>query len=164
VCAQAGGQTGGVLVLANDNCPGQIVISGDETTLELGLALAKAAGAKRAVKLAVSIAAHSPLMEPASSEFRKALGHTGFQTPHVPIYGNVTAAPLTSVEVIREELGMQLTSPVRWTESMRAMIAAGAQRFIELGPKDVLSGLLKRIDSNVTGISLNSVEVLGRIT
>jgi [acyl-carrier-protein] S-malonyltransferase len=164
VCARASQQTGGVLVLANDNCPGQIVISGDEATLEQGLMLAKEAGAKRAVKLVVSIAAHSPLMEPASAHFRKTLGDTVFQTPQVPVFGNVNAAPLTSVEAIREELSMQLTSSVRWTESVQAMIAGGAHRFIELGPKDVLSGLLKRIDSSVRGISLNSMEVLGQIT
>jgi [acyl-carrier-protein] S-malonyltransferase len=163
VCQHASQQTGGVLVLANDNCPGQIVISGDEATLEQGLALAKEAGAKRAVKLAVSIAAHSPLMEPASALFRKALEDTAFQTSQVPVYGNVNAAPLTSVEAIREELSMQLTSSVRWTESVQAMIAAGAQRFIELGPKDVLSGLLKRIDGSAFGISLNGNEVLGRL-
>lgn len=160
VCAQASRQTGGVLVLANDNCPGQIVISGDDATLEQGLTLAKEAGAKRAVKLAVSIAAHSPLMAPASAEFRQALAETAFQTPRVPVYGNVNAAPLTSVEAIRDELSNQLTSSVRWTESVRAMIAAGAQRFIELGPKDVLSGLLKRIDRSATAIALSNVGAL----
>lgn len=163
LCARASQQTGGVLVLANDNCPGQIVISGDDVTLEQGLTLAKEAGAKRAVKLAVSIAAHSPLMGPASADFRKALAETAFQTPHMPVYGNVSAAPLTSVEAIRDELGNQLTSSVRWAESVTAMIAAGAQRFIELGPKDVLSGLLKRINRNATAISLNSVASLGQI-
>ncbi len=163
LCTQASQQTGGVLVLANDNCPGQIVISGDEATLEYGVALAKEAGAKRAVKLAVSIAAHSPLMQPASADFRKALDNIAFKAPKVSVYGNVNAAPLISVEAIREELSMQLTSSVRWTESVQAMIAAGAQRFIEVGPKDVLSGLLKRIDRNIAGIALNSVEVLGQI-
>jgi [acyl-carrier-protein] S-malonyltransferase len=153
-----------VLVLANDNCPGQIVISGDAATLEQGLILAKEAGAKRAVKLAVSIAAHSPLMEPVSADFRKALEGTKFESSRVPVYGNVNAAPLTSVTAIREELGNQLTSSVRWTESVQAMVAAGAQLFIELGPKDVLSGLLKRIDSSAEGISLNRVEVLEQIT
>jgi [acyl-carrier-protein] S-malonyltransferase len=163
LCARASERTGGVLVLANDNCPGQIVISGDEVTLQEGMTLAKEIGAKRAVKLAVSISAHSPLMEPASAQFRKTLAETVFQTPQVPVLGNVNAAPLMSIEAIREELSMQLTSSVRWTESVRAMIATGAQRFIELGPKDVLSGLLKRIDSNVMGISLNSTEVLGQL-
>jgi [acyl-carrier-protein] S-malonyltransferase len=163
LCAKAAEQTGGVLVLANDNCPGQIVISGDDSTLEKGLELAKEAGAKRAVKLAVSIAAHSPLMESASQDFRKALDATTFLTPQMPVYANVTAAPLTSVEAIRDELGNQLIHSVRWTESVTAMIGAGAQRFIELGPKDVLSGLLKRIDRNALAISLNSVAALQQL-
>ncbi len=163
LCVRASRQTGGVLVLANDNCPGQIVISGDDATLEQGLILAKEAGAKRAVKLAVSIAAHSPLMEPASADFRKALADTAFQTPQTPVYGNVNAAPLTSIEAIREELGNQLTSSVRWTESVTAMITAGAQRFVELGPKDVLSGLLKRIDRNAAAVPLNSVAALQQL-
>lgn len=160
VCERARQQTGGVLVLANDNCPGQIVISGDSQTLDVGMALAKEAGAKRALKLAVSIAAHSPLMIPAAEQFREALANTHFQTPPVPVYGNVEAAPLGDAEHIRRELEVQLTSPVRWTESMQAMIAAGAQQFVEIGPKDVLSGLLKRIDSTKQAFQLNSVENL----
>ncbi|MBI5669092.1 MAG: ACP S-malonyltransferase [Chloroflexi bacterium] len=160
VCRQASQQTGGVLVVANDNCPGQLVLSGDDATIEAGMALAKDAGAKRVVKLAVSIAAHSPLMESASVAFREALAATTFQPPTVPIYGNVNAAPLTSVDEIRTELDRQLTHSVRWTESVQAMIAAGAARFVELGPKDVLAGLMKRIDRNVPGAALNSVETL----
>jgi len=163
ICAKAREQTSGVLVLANDNCPGQNVISGDDATLELGLVLAKEAGAKRAVRLAVSIAAHSPLMGPASDDFRKALDATTFHALQMPVYANVTAAPLTSIEAIRDELGNQLTNSVRWTESVQAMIGAGAQQFIELGPKDVLSGLLKRIDRTVKGTSLNSVTTLKQI-
>jgi [acyl-carrier-protein] S-malonyltransferase len=160
VCARARQQTGGVLVLANDNCPGQIVISGDSETLDVGMALAKEAGAKRALKLAVSIAAHSPLMIPAAEQFAAALANTDFETPPLPVYGNVEAAPLGDAEHIRHELEVQLTSPVRWTESMQAMIAAGAERFVEIGPKDVLSGLLKRIDGSKPTAQLNSVENL----
>lgn len=161
VCREASQQAGGVLVVANDNCPGQLVLSGDDATIEAGMALAKDAGAKRVVKLAVSIAAHSPLMESASATFRKALEATAFQTPTVPVYGNVNAAPLTSVDEIRMELEQQLTHSVRWTESVQAMIAAGAARFVELGPKDVLAGLMKRIDRSVPGVALNSAETLG---
>jgi len=160
LCARASQQTGGALVLANDNCPGQIVISGDDPTLEHGLVLAKEAGAKRAVKLAVSIAAHSPLMESVSADFRKAVDATHFETPQMPVYGNVTAAPLTGVDAIRDELGRQLTNSVRWTESVSAMVEAGAQTFVEIGPKDVLNGLLKRIDRNAKGISLNTTASL----
>lgn len=160
VCERARQDTGGVLVLANDNCPGQIVISGDSQTLEVGMTLAKAAGAKRALRLAVSIAAHSPLMIPAAEQFHKALANTDFQTPPIPVYGNVEAAPLGDASHIRRELKVQLTSPVRWTESIQAMIAAGAAQFVEIGPKDVLSGLLKRIDASKLAVQLNSVENL----
>lgn len=160
VCARASQQTGGILVLANDNCPGQIVISGDSETLEVGLTLAKEVGVRRAVKLAVSIASHSPLMIHAAEQFRTALANTSFQTPTIPVYGNVEAAPLGGAEQIRRELEVQLTSPVRWTESVQAMIRAGAERFIEIGPKDVLSGMLKRIDASRSSVQLNSVDNL----
>lgn len=156
VCVQARAKTGGVLVVANDNCPGQVVISGDSETLDVGLALATEMGAKRAVRLAVSIAAHSPLMESAAAEFRAILAATPFQTPAMPVYGNLSAAPLTSVDAIRDELGSQLTGGVRWTESVQNMVAAGAETFLELGSKDVLCGLLKRIDRGVRGVPLNS--------
>ncbi|MCC6805759.1 MAG: ACP S-malonyltransferase [Anaerolineae bacterium] len=158
LCAAAQAETGGTLVVANDNCPGQVVISGDDATLDRALELAKAAGARRALKLAVSIAAHSPLMQSSADEFRQALAATPFQLPSVPVYGNVNAAPLTSVDAIRAELGAQLTSPVRWRESMQAMIADGAETFVEIGPKDVLTGLMKRIDGDKLTINLNSTE------
>lgn len=160
VCAQASAQTGQVLVLANDNCPGQIVISGDDAALDVGMELAKAAGAKRAVKLAVSIAAHSPLMASASDEFRQAVAATPFAAPRVPIIGNVTAAPLETIEAIRAELDQQLTQSVRWTESVQAMRAAGVQHFYELGPKDVLNGLIKRIDREAASTPVNSAAAL----
>jgi [acyl-carrier-protein] S-malonyltransferase len=160
VCEDASQQTGGVLVLANDNCPGQIVISGDEATIEVGLKLAQEVGAKRAVKLAVSIAAHSPLMETASTAFRQVLLATAFQEPALTVYGNVDAAPLKGVDGIRRELDLQLTHSVRWTESVQSMVAAGAEQFIELGPKHVLTGLLKRIDRSKSGTALNSAASL----
>lgn len=163
VCKRASEQTGGVLILANDNCPGQSVISGDDATIEVGMVLAKEAGAKKAIKLAVSIAAHSPLMESVSSEFRQVLAGTAFQTPQTPIYGNVDAAPLADVDAIRRELDLQLTHSVRWTESVQAIAAAGVEIFIELGPKDVLTGLLKRIDRSRTGRAVNSVETLQKL-
>lgn len=157
VCAQASAEAGGALVLANDNCPGQVVISGDNATLDHGLVLAKAAGAKKAIKLAVSIAAHSPLMRTASEEFARVLAATHFTTSAVPVYGNVSAAPLESTDAIRHELETQLTQSVRWTESVQRMIADGARVFLELGSKDVLTGLLKRIDATATGAAINSV-------
>ncbi len=160
VCAQARAATDGVLVVANDNCPGQVVISGDDETLAYALELAKAAGARRALKLAVSIAAHSPLMQSSADEFRTALAATTFKTPQIPVYDNVTATPLRDSEAIRQELGAQLISPVRWRESIDAMIAAGAETFVEIGPKDVLTGLLRRINSTKTALNLNSAENL----
>ncbi|MCS7072023.1 MAG: ACP S-malonyltransferase, partial [Anaerolinea sp.] len=160
VCQQASAETGAVVVLANDNCPGQIVISGQYAALERALELAKAAGAKRAVKLAVSIAAHSPLMMSASQAFEEALSRTAFSDPQVTVYANVTAQPVTSVDAIRAELGQQLTSSVRWTESVRAMIAAGVTEFVELGARDVLTGLLKRIDTNVRGSAIYDAATL----
>ncbi len=160
VCARASQQTGGVLILANDNCPGQTVISGDDATLESGMQMLTAAGAKKVVKLAVSIAAHSPLMASASEEFRQALAATPFQPPNSVVYGNVDAAPLVTVEAIRHELDRQLTHSVRWTELVRAMIDAGAETFLELGPKDVLASLLKRIDRSRSGRALNNLETI----
>jgi [acyl-carrier-protein] S-malonyltransferase len=160
ICAQAVGQTGRPVVVANDNCPGQIVISGDSGGLDVALELAKAAGAKRAVKLAVSIAAHSPLMEPALDDFRQALETADFHAPQVPVYFNATAGPVEDTEAMREWLGRQLISPVRWTETVQNMAAAGVERFVEIGSGDVLTGLLRRIDRSKEGIALNSVEAL----
>ena len=160
VCARASQQTGGILILANDNCPGQNVISGDEVTIEVGMTLAKEAGAKKVVKLPISIASHSPLMESASEAFQQVLADTAFRQPKTQVFGNVNAARLQDVDAIREELNLQLTHSVRWTESVQAMIGAGAEVFLELGPKDVLTGLLKRIDRSKSGKALNGVETL----
>ncbi len=163
VCTRASQQTGGVLILANDNCPGQNVISGDDATLEVGMQLLGEAKAKKVVKLPISIAAHSPLMESASAEFRQVLAETQFAAPRVPIYGNVDASPLVDVDAIRRELDLQLTNSVRWTESVQAMIGAGAEVFIELGPKDVLTGLLKRIDRSKSGKAINTADSLQKL-
>ena len=156
VCEQASAEVGRPVVVANDNCPGQVVISGDNEAMDRALPLAKERGAKRAVKLAVSIAAHSPLMGHAVESFRTALAATPFDAPRVPIIGNVTAAPLRTTSDIRAELDAQLTSSVRWTESVRELRALGVMVFAELGPKDVLTGLLKRIDREAVGVAINS--------
>jgi [acyl-carrier-protein] S-malonyltransferase len=163
VCAQASQQTGARLVLANDNCPGQVVISGDESALEVGMDLCKQAGAKRVVKLAVSIAAHSPLMESAQAAFREAVAQANLTTPHTPIIGNVHAAPLQTVADLQAELANGLTHPVRWTESVRAMRQMGVAQFYELGSKDVLNGLIKRIDREAGVSSLNSAAALAAL-
>jgi [acyl-carrier-protein] S-malonyltransferase len=160
VCAAVSAETGSVLVLANDNCPGQIVISGDVAAVDAGIVRAKEAGARRAVRLAVSIASHSPLMADAARGFAEALAATPFAEPTYPVFGNVTAAPLSDVASIREELTVQLTRSVRWTESVQAMISAGAQTFVEIGSKDVLTNLLKRIDGARTGIALNDASAI----
>lgn len=163
VCEKATTQVGKPVVLANDNCPGQVVISGDSDALEIAMQLAREAGAMKTVKLAVSIAAHSPLMTAAAEAFRAALDDTPFQPPQVPVYANATAAPVDDVNTLRSILGGQLTNPVRWTESVQAMIAAGVTHFVEIGSGDVLTGLVKRIDRSAGRTALNSVATLKEI-
>jgi [acyl-carrier-protein] S-malonyltransferase len=155
VCTQAS-LPGEKVQVANDNCPGQVVISGATPALERALELARAAGARRAVPLAVSIAAHSNLMEAAQAQFSQAVEQAPMQTPHVTIVGNVSAAPLTNEAAIRQDLMAQLTSRVRWTESIQWMISQGVQYFIEMGSESVLSGLLRRIDREAQAISLGT--------
>lgn len=156
ICEAAGAESEPVVV-ANDNCPGQIVISGAEAAVERALTLAKARGIKRAVKLAVSVAAHSPLMASAAQAFRRALESVTFRAPRFPVIGNTTAAPLNTPEDILAELSAQLTGRVRWTESAQALRQMGAQTFLELGSKDVLTGLLKRIDREAIGIPIDDL-------
>lgn len=133
------------VVPANYNCPGQVVISGEIDAVEKACAALKEAGAKRALPLPVSGAFHSPLMEPARAELAKAIEETPFKTPSCPIYQNVTALPSTDPSVIKDNLLKQLTSPVRWTETVLNMIAHGADTFVEIGPGTVLQNLVKRI-------------------
>lgn len=159
-CAQAAAETGAPVVLANDNSPGQHVISGAREALDRAMALVKEAGAKRIIPLAVSVAGHSPLLADAAAELAQVLDTIDFQPPAVPVIANTTAAPLTDAAAIRAELAAQLTSRVRWTESVQAMRAAGVKTFVEVGPKDVLTGLLRRIDKDAIGVALNSAEAL----
>jgi len=133
------------VVPANFNSPGQVVISGEEQAVDTACEQLKAAGAKRAIKLPVSGAFHSPLMEPARTELAKAIEATPFHAPRCPIYQNVTAQATTDPEEIKANLLKQLTSPVRWTQSVLNMRAAGATHFVELGPGEVLQGLVRRI-------------------
>ena len=146
VCAAVSAQSEQPVVLANDNCPGQIVISGGKTAVAEAGVQAKQKGAKRVAPLAVSIAAHSPLMAGVADEFARAVAHTPFNTSRVPVLANTSAQPITHPDDIRAELCAQLTSPVRWTESVRAMSALGVTSYVEVGPKDVLCNLIKRID------------------
>jgi [acyl-carrier-protein] S-malonyltransferase len=149
LCAQVRGASGGYVGIANDNCPGQVVVSGDEETLQAGIEALQAAGARRVIRLAVSIAAHTPLMAQAAAAFRRALEETAIRSPRMPFVANGTTSPLTDPNEIREALGQQLTSPVHWTESVRWMIGQGATHFVEVGPGEVLTGLLRRIDRGV---------------
>ena len=139
----------GVVVCANYNCPGQIVISGEVEAIDAACAAATEAGAKRALKLKVGGAFHSPCMEPARAELAEAIEHTAFHAPVCPVYQNVDAKPHTCPDEIKANLVAQLTAPVRWTQSVKAMIANGATEFVELGPGKVLQGLVMKIDRSV---------------
>lgn len=150
-------ETEGTVVAANYNCPGQVVISGTVPAVNAACAALKAAGAKRALVLAVGGAFHSPLMEPAREELAAGIEQTTFHEPICPIYQNVTGLASTNPATIKENLLKQLTSPVRWTQTVRNMITDGATSFIELGPGNVLQGLVRKIAS--TDGVLDSIEL-----
>lgn len=139
----------GIVVCANYNCPGQLVISGEIEAIDAACEKLLAAGAKRALKLKVGGAFHSPCMEPARAELAEAIQRTEFKTPVCPVYQNVDAKPHTDPDEIKANLVAQLTAPVRWTQSATNMIADGATEFVELGPGKVLQGLVAKIDRNV---------------
>ncbi len=157
VCAEAS-REGEIVQVANDNCPGQVVISGARLALQRAMALAQAAGARKVTPLAVSIAAHSPLMAGAQEEFNRAVAAAPIQDPAIPLIGNVTASPLSQAGQVRADLQAQLTHRVRWAESVQLMIAQGVTTFLEMGAGSVLNGLLKRIDRNVAGFALSKPE------
>ena len=139
-----------VVVPANYNSPGQIVISGSVSGIDAAIEKLSASGAKRALKLPVGGAFHSPLMEPARKELVEAIENTDFKVPICPVYQNVNAMPSSDPDDIRKNLVDQLTSPVRWTHTVQNMIADGAKSFTELGPGSVLQGLIKKIDRTMT--------------
>lgn len=143
-------QESGVVVAANFNCPGQIVISGETEAIDAACTAMKEAGARRALRLPVGGAFHSPLMAPAAEDLKEAILKTEFHTPFCPIYQNVTAKAEKNPDFIRENLLKQLTAPVRWTQSVQNMIADGATEFYEFGPGDVLKGLIRKINPEVT--------------
>ncbi len=149
-------ETGSVVVPANYNCPGQLVISGEVAAVEKACEKLTAAGARRAMILPVGGAFHSPLMEPARADLAKAIEQTMIKVPVCPIYQNVTAKAETNPETIKRNLVSQLTSPVKWTQIMQAMIADGATEVIEVGPGKVLQGLFKKVDR---GFNTSSAEV-----
>ena len=141
----------GVVVAANINCPGQIVISGEVEAIDAVCVTLKEAGARRALRLPVGGAFHSPLMAPAAEDLANAINKTEFRKPFCPIYQNVTAQAFVESEIIRENLLKQLTVPVRLTQSVQHMIADGANEFYEFGPGDVLKGLIRKINPGRAG-------------
>ena len=140
----------GIVVPANYNCPGQLVISGETAAVELACEKMKEAGAKRALMLAVNGAFHSPLMQPAQEKLAAAIEQTKFRTPMIPVYQNIATKAVTDQEEIKQNLIKQLTGPVKWTQSVQQMIKDGANTFIEVGPGKTLQGLIKKINSEVT--------------
>ncbi|HZL10201.1 MAG TPA: ACP S-malonyltransferase [Prolixibacteraceae bacterium] len=147
-----------IVVPANYNCPGQLVISGSIAGIDQACEALTARGAKRAIKLAVGGAFHSPLMEPAREELAAAIEATPFSNPVCPIYQNVNAAPTSDPEIIKQNLIAQLTAPVRWTQTAKNMIAGGATLFTEIGPGKVLQGLIKKVDKTAEVAGVNSFE------
>jgi len=157
ICREAS-QGSETVQIANDNCPGQVVISGHEAALERAMTLAKGAKARKVVRLAVSIAAHSPLMADAQIDFNHAVELAPITDPLIPIIGNVNARPLYNTEEIRADLRAQLNSRVRWTETIQYMLEQGVKTFIEFGCRDVLVGLVKRINRKTNRITLGTPE------
>ncbi|MDH7445260.1 ACP S-malonyltransferase [Aquimarina sp. 2201CG14-23] len=153
VVEQACKEIDGVVVAANYNCPGQLVISGEVEAIEKACELMKEKGARRALVLPVGGAFHSPLMEPAREELAAAIEATTFNTPNCPIYQNVTTTAVTDPEEIKKNLIAQLTAPVKWTQSVQNMMKDGATSFTEVGPGKVLSGLVKKVDRSMETIS-----------
>ena len=145
------------VVPANYNCPGQLVISGSVDGIDKACGILTEKGAKRAIKLAVSGAFHSPFMEPARAELAKAIEETAFSAPVCPVYQNVTASAETEPAIIKKNLVAQLTSSVRWTQTMQNMIAAGANEFIEVGPGKVLQGLIRKTSRDVKAAGVASL-------
>jgi len=139
----------GIVVPANYNCPGQLVISGEVEAINVACERLKEAGARRALVLPVGGAFHSPLMEPAREELAAAIANTDFNEPNCPVYQNVTTTAVTGSNEIKENLIAQLTAPVKWTQSVQNMIGDGAKTFVEVGPGKVLQGLVRKIDGNV---------------
>jgi [acyl-carrier-protein] S-malonyltransferase len=154
ICQSVSKETGEIVIPANYNCPGQLVISGSIKGVEAACERLKSAGAKRALILPVGGAFHSPLMESARIELADAISQTTFHPPFCPVYQNVDALPHTAPEEIKQKLIEQLTAPVRWTQSVEKMYEDGAHKFIECGPGKVLQGLVKKIKSEAESVGL----------
>jgi [acyl-carrier-protein] S-malonyltransferase len=155
ICAQASATTGRPVQIANDNCPGQLVLSGDKEALAEAMRLAQAAGARKVVLLPITIASHSPLMASAAAEFAQVVDATPIQAPQIPVIANSSAEPLTSADAIRAELKAQLTSRVAWTDTIYYLRGQGVTTYVEVGPGDVLLSLVKRIDRQARRIKFD---------
>lgn len=155
LCAEASAP-GELVQVANDNCPGQVVISGSKPALERAIVLAKAAGARRALPLAVSIGAHSPLMASIQADWDAAVDAAPFVDAVIPVIGNVHAQPITSAADLRADVKAQMQSRVRWTESVRFMLAEGINTFVEVGPDTVLGGMIKRVEDSIVKLPLGN--------
>jgi [acyl-carrier-protein] S-malonyltransferase len=155
VCAEAS-TADEIVQVANDNCPGQVVISGNKTAMERAITGAKAAGAKRALALQVSIAAHSPLMASIQDEWNAAVDACEIEKPPIPVVGNVHAKPMLTADELRADIKAQMQSRVRWTESVQLMQMNGIQTYVEAGNGEVLIGMIKRIDPNAIRLSLGN--------
>jgi [acyl-carrier-protein] S-malonyltransferase len=154
-CAEASSE--GVIVIANANCPGQIVISGEIAALERAMQLAKERGAKRVARLGISIASHSPLMAKASARFADVVREAPISDPTVPVIANVTAQPMRTADELRAELSYQIERPVNWTGTVKTMVDLGIDTVVELGPGAVLSGLIKRITADVRTLTITEL-------
>jgi [acyl-carrier-protein] S-malonyltransferase len=163
ICRQVTTEGHGTLQVANYNSPGQIVISGHEAAVDRGIELALAAKARRAVKLAVSIPAHSELMRVVADQFRQAVDKTPLNLPETPIVANITAQPLTSLEAVRAEMEGQLTASVRWSDTIRWLAARDVSTFIEIGPKNVLTSLIRRISREVQTYNVGTPEQINEL-
>jgi [acyl-carrier-protein] S-malonyltransferase len=155
ICVQASETVGRIVQVANDNCPGQVVISGDAAALVLAMQLAQEAKARKVVRLPISIAAHSPLMAVVAEAFAAAVDETPFATAVCPVIGNVAARPLTHPDELRAEVKAQLTAGVAWTDSMNYLLTEGVDTFVEVGPGNTLLSFIKRIDRQANRVELN---------
>ncbi|HYM51627.1 MAG TPA: ACP S-malonyltransferase [Candidatus Limnocylindrales bacterium] len=149
----------GIVTVANANSPGQLVISGEPAALEVAMQLARERGAARVVRLPISIASHSPLMARAAAQFAELVAHLPLRQPRIPVVANITGQILTTAEDIRRELADHILRPVQWTSSVIEMVTRGSAAFLEIGPGQVLSGLIRRISQEVAVISLNDTEI-----
>lgn len=159
VCTDAAAATGGLVIVANANSPQQFVISGQREALDCAVGLARERGARTVVPLRISIASHSPLMQQAAAKLAELIDHSPFRDPQVPVVTNIAGQVLTSADNIRHELASQMVTPVEWVGSVRHMVASGVDTFVEIGPGQVLSRLIRRISSDVKAVSLNDAVV-----